>query len=394
MKAATLRKALWVLAILALPVGLWGLYMRLTGGHEVANYGSYVVWGLWVAMYLYFMELAAGCYLFATMDRIAGFKPFARMYRMALIAALAAMIGGLLHIWLDLGHPERFLNAYFSPSPSSVMTFMVWTYTVFGLVLVAQLVLEFRPDWMKRLGRTYDSATQARDRGILKGLQILSIPLVIAFSAGVGALFGVQGARPYWHVGMYPVAFFITALVSGAGLMLVLAAFFLPNQDEEHGMIMRGLARLLAVFLFMEALFLFTDYLVSLYGGLPDNVAAVRQVLTGPYAPSFWIIQVLIGMVIPFVIAVLPGLNGKPPLLGLAGGLVLVGFVVTRITTVLPALTVPEFQGLLSAFSDPRLSFDYIPSLSEWAVTVGIMGLALLIFLAAYAKLSLVKAES
>ncbi len=394
MNATTLRKALWVLVILSLPIGLWGLYMRLTGGHEVTNYGSYVVWGLWVAMYLYFMEMAAGAHLFATMDLIAGYRPFARMYRIALVAALASMAGGLLHIWFDLGHPERFLNAYLNPSTSSVMAFMVWSYTLFGLVLLAQIALEFRPDWMKALGKAYDPATQIRDRKILKVLQVISIPMVIAFSGGVGALFGVQGARPYWHVGMYPVAFIVTALVSGAGLMTFLAAFFVPHQSKDHPALMQALTRLLAIFLVTEALFVFADYSVSLYGGIPPNVAAVLQVLTGPYWWAFWILQVLIGMVIPFVIIVTPGLNRNVSLVGLAGALVVFGFVAVRINAVLPALTVPELEGLRYAFSDPRLGFDYFPSLTEWALTIGITGFAALIFLTAYARLNLVKAEA
>ena len=394
MNAATLRRVLWALALLSVPVGLWGLYMRVTGGHEVTNYGSYVVWGLWVAMYLYFMELAAGSHLFATMDLISGYKPFARMYRIALVAALASMVGGLLHIFFDLGHPERFLNAYLSPSTSSVMAFMVWSYTLFGLVLLAQIALEFRPEWMKALGRDYTASAQDRDHRLLKGLQVLSIPMVIAFSGGVGALFGVQAARPYWHVGMYPVAFIVTALVSGAGLMTFLAAFFVPADSNDHAPLMRALSRLLAIFLVTEALFVFADYSISLYGGMTQNVAAVMQVLTGPYAPSFWILQVLIGMLVPFLIVVLPGLNRNNSLLGLAGALVLVGFVAVRINAVLPALTVPELEGMRTAFVDPRLGFDYFPSLAEWALTIGITGFAVLIFLVASNRLNLVKAEA
>lgn len=394
MTSATVRKLLWALALVSVPIGLWGLYARLAFGHEATGYGSYVVWGLWVAMYLYFMELAAGSHLFATMDLISGFKPFTKMYRIALLATLGAMVGGLLHIFFDLGHPERFVNAYLSPSTSSVMAFMVWAYTLFGLVLLAQIVLAFRPEWSKMLGRQYGEGARASDAKWLRILQIFSIPMVIAFSGGVGALFGVQGARAYWHVGMYPVAFIITALASGAGLMTFLAAFFLPRDDADHGKLMGALARLLAIFLAAEVLFVFADYSVSVYGGLPSNVAAVTQVLTGPYALSFWLVQVLIGMAIPFVICLVPALNSKPSWLGLAGALVLFGFIAVRLNAVLPALTVPELEGLRTAFVDPRLGFSYVPTMEEIALTVGIVGLALLVFLVAFSRLHPVQAEA
>jgi protein NrfD len=389
----TFRLPLWVLVVVALAIGVWGVYERFTAGHEGAAYGSYVVWGLWVAMYLYFVELAAGAHLFATMELISGYEPFKRMYRMALAVASVAIIGGLTHIWFDLGKPERFLEVYLRPNPSSVMAFMVWAYTSFLLVVLAQVVIEFRPDWMKFLGKPYPDQVRTRDRKILRVLTILSVPMTLAFSGGVGALFGVQAARPYWHIGMFPIAFIVTALVSGAGIMTFLGAFFVPNRDEKHNALMRALKRLLAIFLVVEVLFTFADYSVSLYGGVPQNVEAIMQVLTGTYWWGFWFIQVLIGMVIPFIILVVPSLSRNTTLVGLAGIMVVFGFTVVRLNAVLPALTVPEIEALRSAFSDPRLEFTYFPSLMELAVTIGISGLVTGLFLFAYERFPLLKSE-
>ncbi len=388
-----LRKPLWLLVIFALAIGAWGAYQRILFGHEGAAYGSYVVWGLWVAMYLFFVELAAGSHLFATMEFISGYKPFSRLYRLALTVALAAIFGGLLQIWSDLGHPERFWEVYTRPNLNSVMAFMVWSYTAFMLIVLIQLLIDFRPEWMKFLKRNYDPLIRARDHKILRVLMILSVPMVIAFSGGVGALFGVQGARPYWHVGMYPVAFIVTALASGAGLMTFLGAFFIPDHDAEHQALMRALTRLLAIFLVAEALFVFADYSVSLYGALPPNVEAIKQVLTGQYWWAFWIIQVLIGTVIPFFIVVIPRLARNVTVVGIAGLMVVFGFTATRINAVLPALTVPEIDALRTAFSDPRLQFTYSPSLGEWALTIGITGVVALLFLLAYERLPLLGQE-
>ena len=393
MNYRTLRIPLWGIAILALLIGVWGAYQRITLGHESAAYGSYVPWGLGVAMYLYFVELAAGAHLFATMEFISGHKPFLRLYRLALAVAAVAIVGGLLNIWSDLGRPERFWEVYLRPNPGSVMAFMVWAYTLFILILLAQAVLEFRPEWSRFLGRTYPDQTKARDRKILRAIMILSVPMVIAFSGGVGALFGVQGARPYWHVGMYPVAFIITALASGTGIMTFLAAFFVPNHNEEHQGLMGALRRLLAIFLVTEGLFVFADYSVSLYGALPPNVAAVMQVLTGQHWWAFWILQVLIGMVIPFILIVTPRLARNVSLAGLAGIMVVFGFVAVRVNAVLPALTVPEIEALRTAFSDPRLGFEYFPSTAEFALAIGIAGLVATLFLLAYERLPLLKTE-
>ena len=393
MSYKTFRLPLWALVVVALAIGAWGLYERIIVGHEGAAYGSYVVWGLWVAMYLYFVELAAGAHLFATMEFISGYKPFLRLYRMALTVALAAIMGGLTHIWFDLGKPERFWEVYTRPNPSSVMAFMVWAYTAFFIIVLVQLFLEFRPEWMKMLGKAYPDPVKTRDRKILRVLMILSVPMTLAFSGGVGALFGVQGARPYWHVGMFPIAFIVTALVSGAAIMTFLAAFFVPNHHEDHTALMQALKRMLAILLVVEALFVFADYSVSLYGALPPNVEAVMQVLAGPYWWAFWIIQVLIGMIVPFLILVVPSLSRNTTLVGLAGLMVVFGFTVVRLNAVLPALTVPEIEALRGAFTDPRLEFTYFPSMMEWALTIGITGFVTAVFLFAYERFPLLKSE-
>ena len=72
----TLKKVLYAVCILALIFGAWGVVDRLSTGHQNANYGSYVVWGLWVAMYLFFAGTAAGSFMFATLDFLFNIKLF------------------------------------------------------------------------------------------------------------------------------------------------------------------------------------------------------------------------------------------------------------------------------------------------------------------------------
>src|SRR3990172_9152897 len=66
-----LRKSLYSLGVLLLLVGLWGFYVRLSSGHEQAAYGSYVVWGLWVAEYVFFAGLAGGLLVLVTLVALA-----------------------------------------------------------------------------------------------------------------------------------------------------------------------------------------------------------------------------------------------------------------------------------------------------------------------------------
>ena len=63
-----IRRILYALAIIAIVLGLFGFFSRLVAGERDVSYGSYINWGLWVAMYLFFAGLAAGSFMVASLD--------------------------------------------------------------------------------------------------------------------------------------------------------------------------------------------------------------------------------------------------------------------------------------------------------------------------------------
>ncbi len=368
-----LKKALYVLGGLALLIGLWGTYDRLIAGHENANYGSYVVWGLWVAMYLFFAGVAAGGFMLATLDHLFNIPLFKGTGKVALWGALVSLAAGLLSIWLDLGHMERIWKVYLQGDPGSVMFQMVWGYTLFGLLMVITLILAIRNPasrWMKPL-------------------MVVGLVLALFVSGAVGALLGVQAARPFWHVGLFPVQFPVFSLASGAAMLLAALGLFGPEGDPRRPQQLWVLAITTVVLQVIKIYFLWADFSQSIYGNVPLNVAAVREVLFGPYWWAFWIIQLLLGSLVPIVVLVQPKLAKHNGWAGWMGILVLVGFAVARANIVFPALTIPELEELVTAFTDDHLQFTYFPSLVEWAVTVGTVGLATLAFLIGSERLHL-----
>ncbi len=360
-----LKKALYVLGGLALLIGLWGTYDRLFAGHENANYGSYVVWGLWVAMYLFFAGVAAGGFMLATLDYLFNIPLFRGTGKVALWGALVSLAAGLLSIWFDLGHMERIWKVYVQGAPGSVMFQMVWGYTLFGLLMLVALTLAIRQPasrWMKPL---------------------MAVGLVLALfvSGAVGALLGVQAARPFWHVGLFPVQFPIFSLASGAAMLLAALGLFGPADDPNRPQQLWVLAIITVALQVVKIYFLWADFSQSIYGNVPLNVAAVKEVLFGQYWWAFWIIQLVLGSLVPIIVLVQPRLAKHNGWAGWMGILVLVGFAVARANIVFPALTIPELEELVTAFSDKHLQFAYFPSLMEWAVTIGTVGLATLAFL-------------
>ena len=171
--------------------------------------------------------------------------------------------------------------------------------------------------------------------------------------------------------------------------MLIVLGWFGPKDDERLPEQLWALAMLTVVLSLIKLYFLWTDFSQSLYGGIPDNVRAVREVLFGRYWWAFWFLQILFGTIVPVIFLVQPKYAKDSAWAGAMGTLVLVGFAVARANIVFPALSIPELEGLAQAFSGPHLNFDYFPSLMEWSVFLGVVGLATLAFLFGLDRLNL-----
>jgi protein NrfD len=368
-----LKKILYGLGAVALLIGIWGVYNRVATGHENANYGSYVVWGLWVAMYLFFAGCAAGGFMMATLDYLFNIPLFKGIGRAALWGALVSLAAGLLSIWMDLGHMERIWKVFLQGNPMSVMFQMVWGYSIFGLIMAVSLFLAIRHPASRWL----------------KVLMIVGLINALFVSGAVGALLGVQAARPYWHVGLFPVQFPVFSLASGAAMLLAAVALFGPADDPRRPQQLWVLGIMTLVLQGVKIYFLWADFSQTLYGNMPQNVDAVNEVLFGQYWWAFWILQLGLGSIIPIVVLAQPKLAKQPVWAAAMGLLVLMGFAVARANIVFPALTIPELEALTTAFGGSHLGFDYFPSLMEWAVTLGTIGMATLAFLVGQDRLSL-----
>ncbi len=378
---------LWVAALAA---GAFGVYQLLAEGHKATATGSYIPWGLWVALYIFFVESAAGMHLASTLGTVYGWRPFVRILKLNLFLALIFAGGGLFLIWMDLGRPERLWEFYFRPNFSSPMNVMAWIYVAFMLLQVGQLAWEFWADRQRARGRFLTPADEERVFKVRRALGYLGVPVAVALSAGVGFLVGSPASQLFYQVGLYPLHFLATALASGAAILALVAALFLARRDDEMRTLAVVAGRLVLVGVAFEALFIFFDFFVSLYGGVPRLTQSVEAVMTGPYAWSFWLLQVGIGMVIPFLILLNPRLSGQPGWIAGAGLMVVFGFVMVRINAVLPAFVAPQVEGLPSAFTGSRLSVEYFPSVTEWLVAVFVGSIVLGLFYLGYRLLPLV----
>lgn len=389
-------KLFWAVTLIALIIGFIAFLDRFTNGHQHANYGSYVPWGLWVAGYIYLIGLSAGAFLMSALAYVFRIKMFEKIGKLALLTALATLVGALLSIWFDLGHMGRVWRMIIHTNFGSVMGWMAWLYGSYFVLLLFEFKYALRADmdtktddelpakWLQTLvGFKPDKrgeTSRQKDKNTLRVLGSIGIPLAIAFHGSVGAIFGSVGARPYWNSGLTPIIFLIGALLSGGALLAVIVKLWGPNRgSEEHKQILITMGRIVLGLLAFDFLLEWAEVTIGLWASVPSETESLKLILFGHYWWVFWFVHVGFGILIPAYLLIFKPRSTSA--IAWAGGLIAITFLSVRLNIVIPGLAVPELEGLRTAFTGPGLTFKYFPSLMEWGVLIFTISIAALVFM-------------
>lgn len=352
--------AAWVVWIGSLVLGSAGLYMRAAQGHLPAGYGSYVPWGLWIALYFHGIGIAGGAFILAGLGYLLDRPGFRRpaVLRTAIVLSVAAIAPAFLAVWLDLGHMERAYRIFTSPRFTSMMAFNAWLYGVFLVVVVLCWKLSF-----------------ARESGWLKPLLCLGMFLSIVIPSQSGAFFGVVEAKSFWHSGLFPVLFLASAFTSGAAMLLLVNYLMEGDGPEEAGQQMSytrmALIKGMLVYFALE----FAELSVALWN--PNgNDPAIRLILTGPYWWVFWLVHLALGGVLPLILLATRSRRAWV----VASLLIAITFVSSRLNVLIPGQAVGELQGLQDAFQHERLSYIYNATAMEYLVGLFLVAAGMTVF--------------
>jgi protein NrfD len=358
------RRALWAIFAVSLALGSIGIVMRVAGGHLPAGYGSYVPWGLWIAIYFHGVGIAAGAFALTALGylfRLPGFAS-ARSLRLGTVLVVATVAPALLAVGLDLGHIRRAWRILLTPAFTSMMAFNTWTYLALLALCAGVWVLSYR-----------------RDRGWLKPLLVLGVLLIVMVPSQSGAFFGVVDAKPYWHGALLPILLFVSAMTAGAATLLLVRAVVADTQGPEGRASTLPALRLLRMVVLVGVgtyfLLEFAEFSIA-YWNPQSGSAELSLVLTGPYWWVFWIVHVVLGGAVPLALLA----TRRPRAWVVAAVLVAVAFISARLNVLVPGQAVAELEGLQDAFVHPRLDYLYQATLMEYLVALFILALGMAIF--------------
>ena len=286
---------IWLAILLAvLAVAGVAALIALPPGWEVFGTTPSFEWGLLIIGYVFFAIMTSGLCLASSLGTVFGIDRFRPLEKRHAILAVLCLTSAFGIIALDLHYPVRMVfGAVFSPSPSSPMW---WMGVFYGGYLGILLVEVWSMFW--------DHPT------IHQWACTLAACMAIAAPATLGAVFGVLVARPYWHGVFSPVFMVSSAFLAGTSLLVIIfylvCRLRLAGHERADRLAMPGLRLLLGIGLVVVAALLTRHIVAGLIGDERGLRAATEAVLVGPYAAEFWGLRVGLGLILPFILVILP----------------------------------------------------------------------------------------
>ena len=378
-------------------VGAGAAAQRFMEGLKVTALSSTMTWGLWITFYILFVGLSAGSFLLSTMIYVFNMRSLERVGRLALLTAILALVGALIFVWMDLGHPERFWRVIANWHGTSIMAIEFGFYLFYIVLLLVELYFLMRLDlavaaskgglrgWVARslsfgfhcpaTAEGYKGAESTAMK-VARVCGIIGIPTAIGVHGGTGAIFAISIARPYWNSGLFPVMFIVSALASGSALITLLYAL-LGRRDDQFLPTLRSVASLMVLFIALDALLVVADFTAGFYQRGTEESTTLGELALGHYRWIFWLGEVGLGLVVPVLLVALGRRSAF--WMGTAGFSMLLGILAVRFDIVVPAYLNPVLPGLNLAYQDPRFVYQYSPSSSEWLISVGLVAFLALI---------------
>jgi molybdopterin-containing oxidoreductase family membrane subunit len=392
-----------LLVLMAVGVGAFGY--QFANGLVVTGMRNIVMWGQYILFFMFFVGLSAGGLIVASAGRLFGVRAFKPITRLAVLEATVAVVLAATFILPDLGRPERILNIPLYFNPTSPMIWDITIVLVYMALSASYVWLYARADLARRgswlaFGTGTSERTMAREERAKSAMAWIALPAAILLHSITAWIFGLQIGRGFWYSSVMAPMFIASALVSGLGLVILLALLLrrlrrLSFADDLVAM----LGGLLGTFIVVEAFLILAEYLTTLYPGAPEGQAAARM-LSGPYLPLF-LFEVVVGLGVPFLILAIRPLRRRPAWVAVASAIAIVGIFVHRLNLVLNGLSFPNIGlppglpiGVPQAGSSFAESYWYVPTAIEWMVVTGILAFGALLFTAAVLYLPMQEPEA
>ena len=270
-------------------------------GLSITNLTDLVPWGLWITIDLSSIALDAGAFSLCAGVYLFGLKRYQPIARTATFVGLIGYTMATLALILDIGKPERFWHSMVYWNTHSLL----WEVTMCVILYLTVLMLETMPiianlEWLrKRFPKI--AAKMEHVHHYAPFLAIIGLGLSSLHQSSLGATYGVIKARPFWFKPEMSVLFMLSAIVGGISLTLFasMLASRLTNKAKINDALIERVAHFVGYLLIGYFYFRAWDALAVTYAYDPGRSEGLNLLTKGPLAFNFWIVEMLLGMIVP-----------------------------------------------------------------------------------------------
>lgn len=258
----------------------------------LSNVQHEMAWGIGIVLYFFIGSLSAGAFILSTLPSVFGLKKYEKIGRIAAFTAFILITLAPLILIADLEQPLRFLHVLYMFNPTSALSWGSLILMLYSIICLAYVLLHLKISFLHF----------REDKRLLKTVGAIGIPFAVALSIYPGILLGVVKARALWHSALTPPIFFMSAILSGIAIMILIA--YVLNTFLHHRVdskISAQLGRFLFWGLIIE-LILISFELTILLNSTSEAIESAMLLLTGSLSLLFVGIYIVLCTLIPLTI--------------------------------------------------------------------------------------------
>ncbi len=347
----------------------------LFGIGAVSNLNNQYPWGLWVAVDVASgVALAAGGFTTGAIAYVFNRREYHAVIRPALLTAMLGYTFVVLGLLIDIGRYWNITSPLFHHNHTSVLFEVAMCVMVYSNVLY----IEFLPIVVERfLGKvrlpgplaafndTVETILAVLDRTLDKVMFIfiiLGIVLSCMHQSGLGALMLIARYKihPLWYTPILPLLFLLSAFAVGYPMVtfesIIVSKSFNRKPEME---VLTPLARFMPLLMGIYLAFKLGDMMVR---------GTYVYLLDGTVQSNCFIVEVLVGVVLPFVLLLFERIRRSPGWLFFASTLFVLGILMNRIDV------------FLVAYKPPYIIKSYFPALGEFFITAGLIAALMFVY--------------
>ncbi len=363
-----LTPGVWVLIAMVLGGLAFGLYRFIFGLAAATNLDQEHPWGLWIAMDVGSgIALAGGGFVTAAVVHIFHREKYHAVARSALLTALLGYtfyVPGLLADlgrWYNLWHPTIPTmwqgNSVLFEVGLCVMIYLNVQYAEMIPIICERFIGNRQkfPKISRWAKLTHDSLEK-----IMPALLILGVALSTFHQSSLGNLMVIAPYKlhPLWWSPWAPVHFLLSAMMVGFPMVIftmIFGSWCLQRKPEMH--VLAPLSRYVPVML--------VAYLVLKLGDVYYR-QAYPYLTDGSFQGISWIVEMAGGVLIPLLMLMSAKVRHSAKLLASACLMVIMGVVLNRLNV------------FIIGYHPPYAEKTYFPSLTEFALSMGLVAALML----------------